>query len=605
MSEGSAARVALVTGANDNKGIEELDVQKVRDVVGLLYGASANLRLYGEFHPQTTGLVTRCNTALSAVLEWLGPLTLDASTTGLAWRGKSVAEESDDKSGLGRHLHSEGICTITMRPGIEDEELSRFLQVLRVNLSLPEYEEETLELLLWQSELPNVAFRAIGALMDAEALSGQNDDEAIRQAERLKSMMNLTPEDLTAGRALIDRLDSGRAPGLGDIVDQWGLSEDIDAFSLSDDVWKTRFLLTAGEDFDALIEVRDFVADERASQLLGRVARIMLALTLSPRDELPAKDAAKLAMDAVRQIYVLGDPIGLLEVLEHGHQRAAEMQDPAAVSRIRAFLKQVFSATRVAMMMRHLNPALPKDLAAIDKLAALLPDSALVTLFEGVRTDPSAASRAVLVRVLERVRDRVDAWMTGIERIPMEQALPIVFALQTAGEERDWRFRPLVLRHPTAAVRAAGLQWYGSQLPEADEDLVVACLFDKSPNVRDIAASVLASHRPKRAIERLETAMRAPTFGALDPDQKIDICVAYGRVAGPASISLLNEVLGTRTGLLADSSVEATLVAAAAGLAGLGTANALLALEKGARSLSGARRHACGLALDSTGGRRG
>lgn len=590
------------SGPYGEAGIEDTDVEAVGEVVRALYASAGQARLYGPSHPQTLRAVEDCQRRVEEITGWLGPLVLSTSRAGIDWRGTRVMDERDDSEGIGRHLHIEGISELTFAPGLTVPELSQFLQVARLNLSLPEYEEETLESLLWQAELEHVGFRAISELMDAESLSGQMDPELLDDAERVKSLLDLQAGDLEVGRHLLKKLEDHRMPGLGDVVDHWGLDEEIDLSALDDDEFKVRFLDGAGEDLPELMQLRNEIANERSSQLLARTVSVLMRASLATRPELPPAEAFELATGAMRQLYVVGDPVGILQVLEDGHRLAQELSEPRpdAARGVRGFLKRTFSPIRVARMLRFMNPGEPLERRTLERFVRLLPDTAIVTLFDGIRRDEQPARyRPMLTVVLGLVGDRVESWLGDAERIPMEQLLPIIFAMELVGGDRLRRARPALLRHPSPPVREAALGTYARELPDADVQRVATCLVDRSSIVRAQATAILARHRPPRAVAMLEQSLGGTDFSTLDRSLKADLCIAYGRVAGPSAIPLLSDLLNTRAGLLGDENVETTLEGAALGLAAVGTANALRTLEKGARALSGARRRACSDALDA------
>lgn len=583
-------------------GIDEADVDAVTECVRSLYGAAGQARLYGPAHPQTLRAVAACHQQILSITSWLGPLVLESSHEGLDWRGHRVMQERDDSEGIGRHLHIEGIAEIAFAPELDPTELSAFLQVARINLSLPEYEEETLESLLFQAELANIGFRAITELMDAESLSGQMDPELLTDAERVKSLLDLQAGDLEVGRHLLAKLNDHRMPGLGDVVDHWGLDAELDLGVLDDDEFKVRFLDDAGEDLTALMEIRNEIANERSSQLLARTVAVLLRVCLQRHEAMPQALAMDLATGAMRQLYVLGDAVGLLQVLEDGHRLANALAPtrPPAAAGIRTFLKRTFSPIRVARMLRHLRADEPLERRTLERFVRLLPDTAVVTFFDGVKREEQPAVYATVVRiVVELVSDRLAGWLKDVSRIPMEQLLPILFALDIADSPVLLSARSSLLQHPSPPVREATLQTFMRRLDASDTQRVIACLVDRSSIVRLAATRVLTHHKPVEAVTMLRSALEDDNLEKLDPDVQVDVCIAFARIGGANAIPMLSAILDKRPGLLAGEAAEAPIRAAALGLAALATPNVVRMLEKGARSLSGAKRRACQDALDA------
>ena len=341
--------------------------------------------------------------------------------------------------------------------------------------------------------------------MEAEALWSMDADQ-LTEAERVKQLLDLQPGDLQAGRALMQQLRDHRMPGLGDVVEQWGLSEEIDARELDDDAWKTRFLGTAGDDLPALLALRNGVANERSSQLVGRAVRLLLKASVNRRPELRGKKAMELATGAMRQLYILGDAVGVREVLESGHRFAKRVaaRSPEAAAPIEAFLRRTFSPIRLSRMLRHLDPEVAVERETLVKLGTLLPDTGVLTFFDVVQRDEERErSRGAVALMVEVSRERIERWMQGAVEVPMEQLLPVIACLQLIDDRSFWRYRAGILRHPSPAVREAAVSWFATDLPDEDVRALTSMLIDRSAIVRDSAARVLSLHRPPVAVEML------------------------------------------------------------------------------------------------------
>lgn len=490
---------------------------------------------------------------------------------------------------------------IGFQPGIEIDELARLLDLLRANLSLPHYEEETLESLLWQAELGNVSFRAISELMQAEAESGRAvDEDSLRLMAR--SMVELDADDLKPGRRFAAKLSPDDVRG-GDVVDQWHLDERMDIEAVSDEEWAERFATEAGDDADAVAAIRNGVRFERSSQLIARLVRILVRSALAGRAELPLTKADELVVAAVRQLYLLGDPVGVLEVVEDTHSLSVDVraERPDVSDWLRDVLRRVYNPTRAGRLLRTLDPDEENERPILERFLRILPDQAVIAFFEAATREEDVPHRArLLAFAINTLADRVAGWLQNAARMPTDQALPLAAALREADVPATRPVRKEFLRHVSAVVRETSLAWYLTDLPDADVPLVSACLVDRASSVRAAASRVLAARRPPQALVLVERTLRSEGFATLDEDRKTDLCRAFGRLAGPAGLPLLSELLQTRIGLFGDEDAAATVTAAAHGIAAIGTPNALALLERTARSLSGPRRAACNEALATT-----
>lgn len=572
------------------------DVEAVSKCIELMQGAAAKVRLYGDAHPETLRALDELHEFLTDLLDWLGPVALHTGPDGFIWKGTPVSEETDEKQGLARLAHMEGISLVGFAPGITSDELARLLAILRTNLSLPAYEEETMESLLWQAEFQFVVFRAISELMQAEAESGKDDDQG-RLHRIARAIVELQPGDLEGGRKLAAGVDDVRG---GDIVDQWQLDASLDAEAIPDEEWRERFADESGDDANAVAMIREAVRFERSSQLLARVVTIILRAGSYGRPELPPQQADALGAAAMRHMYGIGDPVGVLEVVEWAHRfsEGFRASHPHLTEWLRDFLRRTYSPVRVARLIRNLDPDEPVERRVAQRFLQILPDSAVVALFDGVARDETPERFQPILRfVCTAIHDRLATWLRDGHRLPTDRILPLVEGLRIADQPEFAAARPELLRHPSSAVRESVLEWYVRALPDAEVQIVAASLVDRSHSVRDAATRVLMTHRPPEAVRMVTRTLRSDAFKELDEPIKTDLCVAFGQIAGPSGTTLLTELLNERTGLLRDADAVATVNAAAMGLAAMGTPNAIRVLEKGARALGGARRSACQLAL--------
>lgn len=577
---------------------DQTDVEAVTEAVELLQVASTRVRLYGEAHPQTKMAVTAFAARMAEVVEWLGTIRLDTGDAGFKWRGTPVSVETDEKSGLGRHTHIEGISWLSFSPGVTDDEIEELLSVLRINLSLPQYEEETLESLLWQAELKNVGFRAIDELMEAEAISGREDDAS--QLAAARGLVHMRPGDLQEGRSMAALLGPDDVRG-GDIVDHWDLGVELDLEAVSDDEWRERFAEEAGDDYAAILKVRDGIRHERSSSILSRLVLVLLRCVIHGRVEVGQKDGVDMAKAAIRQIYANGDPVGLLEVIETGHAIAESLRQtrPDITDWLREFLRSVYSPLRAARMLRALNPDDPIEGETLTRFLRILPASSLIALFEGIaRAEEPEEYQPLLQAIVEQSAAKVGGWLQKSEGLPAEQLVPIVHGLRLSRSPRFEDWRPHLLRSAFPGTREAVLLWYEtSGIPKTEEGLVAAALVDRSPIVRAAATRTLRVHRPPDAIRLIRRTLQGESFAQLDQERKTDLCETFGTLAGQGGITVLTSLLNTKTGVLGSDEARSTIQAAALGLASMGTVNALRVLEKGTRGFGGARKAACQFAL--------
>lgn len=569
-------------------GLATDDPMEVAQRCAELLGACVTqTRLYGPHHPEASRLTEVLLATLRLAFAQLGPLEWTLRADGFYLGDQQLTVEKEERPGLAHALHMEGLASLRFEPGIGLDEVVRLLLALRVNLSLPAFEEETLESILFQQEFQHIGFDAVSDLMQAEALSGRQED--LETDELLDRLMNL-PADRNPDLA---SLLGDRDLGTGQRLDREGLAADDGAD------WDNYLSQTEREDLAALLPERELLDSEREGDPVVRLAGLLLRATVARDPGVGAQECLDMAARACQQLYALGDPTCLLRFFEEGQAlvRSLDGRDPAVATAVRGFLRTSFSPLRVARMMRGLSLDDPRNLYTLQRFITHLSPDVLVVFIEGFTgEDAPAHAQDVITLVWDLCGSRLTALLEDPQTQP-GAIVTVLTAAQRTGIQLSSVLRSRLLRHRASLVKSAIVPFFRQDLPPEDVSEMLLLVSDRVPGVRKAAIDMLARHRPPRAWSHLAAQLRAPTFADLAPAVKTDLCIAAARVGGPSSLELLEELLDTRFGFRVDPRDVATVEAAARGLAALRTPNAMSLLERGAAGWSGPRRTACQNAL--------
>ena len=135
------------------------------ELVGLQRVVNA-IRLYGvehsRAHAQTRELLSR----LRPLLREVEVIQLEVTDGALLFGEMRVVEEAD-QGGIVDELFRDGIRVLSLRKGIEADEFLELLSILGTNFHLPQYQEDTLQGLLWAADLPHVSYEAVQGIEEA------------------------------------------------------------------------------------------------------------------------------------------------------------------------------------------------------------------------------------------------------------------------------------------------------------------------------------------------------------------------------------------------------------------------------------------------------
>ncbi len=563
---------------------------RVTEAVEALQAALVCARLYGYLHPETARASRRAHAGLDELLQAIGSVRISATVDGLSWQGKGLTREDDDHEGLGRLLHKEGIASLTFYPELEERELLELLDALRINYELPEFEEDTLENQLWQKKLERVQYRAVGALTEAELVSG-NASAALDGSAATDAM-----DALLSGAGPISEDGLVRAIAESELRDL-GAAEaaDIAAERADEDdrPWEVRLAEVNSQDHKALQAMRAEVEGEGDGSLLARLAVAMLRLSLSDWPDLPPDKAVGIAQAALKDLTLRGTPADLMFVMDEAGALSIRHRDRHDLARFQAGVLNPQGVTRMLVGLRDFSL---RSFEATGRLCDRLSDSALQELLVALArelpdlSDPRAQA---LYRLLGSVTlERLHGWLPDAARMPPERLMPAIRLLHAAESEPARKLRPQLLKHPAGAVREAVLRWYGTDFPERDALAVAGQLIDRRAPVRAAAADAIVQHAPPAAEGWFRRILTSDAWSGLDEPVRIEVCVVFARAYRGRAVKALAELL-EGGGVLGGGDA----VAAARGLAAARTEPARMALVKGSKSWNPARKKACLAAL--------
>jgi len=584
---------------------EELppEVEGLTQVIQKAQAALRNARLYGLDHPETATAVEATYVELSPLLLSRGEIELHADMEGLSWGRWRITAESEGKEGLGRHIHREGISTLILEPHLTAEELGRLLGILGMNLSLPEYEEETLDHLLWQSRLDGVSYRAVRSLREAEALSGDVDNLLENKHDALMNEILGGAGGEPPERRQVREVSEDAVHRAVEGAEVQGIHDDLDEYDGEDE----EFEELDGDEEQQIVAARlkSELDEDDAGGLLVDQLLLLLRVGTEGFSDLPTGEAFKLVERGIDEIYQRKLPVALLRLVDKG-EAMLEMPptfDEGRIQVLERCVRRAFKPMRVARMLVDLEPGSTLPEADLKELVERLDDPDFAAFLAWASEEPPERSRWLMWKIGHLTVERVERWIEGGDAMEYERLARAVQMLAAAGSERD-SLRRTLLQHPGWPVREATLGWYAQNLPPEDRQLVVDRLIDRHPRVREAAITALEAHPDADTPHWLRGRIQEKAFSKSDPGIKESLCVALGRLGGERAVRTLEEVVKRRLPVFGKGAAHEDMTAAVAGLIAVGSQSAIDVLDHGAATLSPARRSACRAALKNLRGGR-
>lgn len=526
-------------------------------------------QMYLPNNPVYQRSMSSLQTAFPPVWEFTDQVVLAVVETDLIWEQEVVYEQAARSESFAWLLYKDGLRFLTLRRGVEEEEVGRFLTVVnRARLLTPDAGDDLLTL-LWAEDFQHIDYRFVEVISEQSVVL---DPQAIDLEARVQ------PED--ARRAIREEAPPERPAGvvaLDDFDSTLYFLEEAEVEVLRREVEKEyeRDVRTAS--LDALFDVFELSDEESVrGEVLDILEQLMPGLLHNGEYGTVARILRELRAVAVR---VRLAETGVAERFERFESRLSE---PEIVAQLLQSLDESATVPQgddIGELLRELRaPALETVLRFLPRIAHV----AVRSLLEEAADRLAAAHPQEAIRLLDA--PDVDV-LRGL--VPVLGRLRVQPAITRLGE---------MLRHPEADVRLATVEALAAIGTPGAIGLVERALEDDDRPVRLAAVAAVAARGWKGALKRLEAVVLGKGREELERAERRQFFEAYAVIAGPPSLGPLGDILESR-GLFRRKASPETRTCAAYAVARLQTPEARALLERVADDRELAVRNAASRAL--------
>lgn len=546
----------------------EVDSSGVETFLQLLLKALRAAQLYLPNNPVYQTAMQNVRNAFAPLWSEVDELRLAVVEHELKWEGKVVLSQPRNES-VAWTFYKDGVRSLTIARGAEDEEVVRLLQVINKARSLPADADDDLLTLLWAQEFQFVRYEFIELATDDQAQIQQAPEradvpppaETPREAAEAPEP-ELPPgvvrlEDFDSTLYFLDEKDVEYLKGEIDREYQQDLRGNIlavlfDIFELQPFPTVRAEILTIVENFlPYLLGVGDFRAVAsvlRETRLLPERAREVLPEHRRTLQELPAR---------------LSQPETLSQLLQS--------LDEAVVHPGEEDLGELFRELRGEALETVLDwlPRLRSDrvreilAGAVQRTAAAYPDQLAAAL--------GSENPAVVLAT---------ARLAGRLRLP-----PLVPALGG-----------LLVRDAAPELKVAAVEALATMATPGAMQQLERAVDDDHRDVRIAAVRVLGARGHRAALPRIEAVVLGKDLRASDLTEKMVFFEAYGMLSGAEAVQHLKPMLALG-GFMRKKQEPEIRACAAMALGKIGTDEARSALEEAMQDKDPLVRNAIAKAL--------
>jgi HEAT repeat protein len=553
-----------------------LPITDIAELFNTLDKALRSHRLYQPNNPVYHGFVAAATAAFHDLWDRLPSLTVGVEEHSFRWYGRpftvGVAESRDSLHFL---FFKDGIRFLTFLPGFE-EELVQFLDILNRARSLDQRTDDDMVTLLWQAELTSFQYSYIDLLAEgtevpqAETLPLKTIDITLREAAlEGTDPTEVRPPAVEAGQPTVAGLVNR-----DDFTETLYFLEPKELEALRHEVtleWEREL---RADVLSALFDrLEDNDLDWRTEIL--RILRQLLPVYLGSGDLRSASQ-------------VLVELNGVLErgVLSGQHRDDAvalflELSEPAVLTQLLRSLEDGVidpEGAELGIYLKHLGPpAMPVLLAAIER-------TELSTLQQRLRRAMQELGSAHQTALVGLLGDGNAAVVRGAARLTGQLGIRNASGPLSA-----------LLQRPDPEIRRAAVEALAQIRTAVAMDALQHALTDADRDVRVAAARALAAVRYQPARERLAELLDSRFVRDADLTEKIAFFEAFGSVATPESVGMLDRLLNGKR-LFAKQNPEIRACAAMA-LGRVGTPAARESLQRAVAETNPMVRNAVAKAL--------
>jgi len=527
-------------------------------------------QLYLPNNPVYQRAVENIRASFRHIWQATDDLHLDVGETDFKWEDTVVYSQDQRNESIAWTLYKDGVRSVTLRPGVEDAEIVRFLAVLHRAKNLAADAPDDLLTLLWSEDFQFIAYTF-------RELATENA-APIEVGETIPSSQ---PVDV---RHVVEEEAPPRREGLVRL-----------------------------EDFDTTL----YFLEEREVEYLRKEAEREYAQDLR-------RNVLAMLFDLLElQTYgtVRAELIGIVENFIPYLLGAGDFRPVAYILReIRIVLER---ARELIPEHRQTLAELPSRLSQPDALAQLLQsldeatvhptEEELSETFSEMRPEALPTLMAWIPRLTnERVRDLIGNAAT---RLAQEHAGEVLKALASPDAAAQLEMVRLagrlklpgapegmgpLLQSEDRALKLAVVDALTQIASPSALRLLEGAVDDSDRDVRIGAVKFLASRGHRNAFARVEGAVTSSKLKDTDLTEKMAFYEAYGTLAGPKGIPVLEKILLVK-GLLARKEDPETRACAAMALGKIRTPEARAVLEKVAQDKEALVRNAVSRALREVG----
>ncbi len=503
----------------------------VEDLIQVLLKGLRAVQLYLPNNPIYQRSGDNVRNAFEPVWEHCSELDLEVTETDLVWEDSAVLSQANRAESVAWVLFKDGMRSLKMLPGAENDEIIRFLTVVHQARMLADDAPDDLLTLLWEHEFQWIKYEFVElGHEDAPELDGSASTPTVSAPALRREVEEAAGKH--AGEAAADQPVGGE-----EAADQPAGIVQIDEAD------STLYFL----DDQDLVYLQGEVEREYQQDLRGNVLSVLFDLLETQTYRAVRAEIISILESFIPYLLGVGDFRAVAYVLREARvvlQRASELlpehrealnnfpatlSDPEALGQLLQSVDEALvhpSEDELGELFRELRPqALQTLLAWLPKLGS-----------ERVRTLLGNAVRRLAQANPEQIAEILKTDDEGIvlQTVRLGGELKLLALVAGLGQ---------LLRGGSTDVRRAVVEALAEMATPIAMKQLESVIADDDRDVRVGAVRAMASQGYRGAFPKIERAIKGKALRDADLTEKTAFFEAYGLLAGPSGISMLQPMI--------------------------------------------------------------
>jgi HEAT repeat protein len=505
---GSESELESVAIPADDSGKDGVLDAEIREFFVAFVKTARAAQLYVQGNPLLHQFIQDLKDRITEIWENVPNLNFSIHESEIRWLDSVVYREKlGGQDNIAFQLYRDGIRRVELHPGVEDDELRQFIDVLRLAKTLKEDEDDLLTL-MWNCDFQFIRYEYVDVLGDEPPVPQPDPSQEAGKDLPALPELELSPELQTP------TLREDFEPSLYFL-------DETDVAHLQQELRRESDRPVKRDVMVAILDQYEMGDEERRGEIVD-ILRQMLPRVLAEGD---FSDASFIVGELKR----IAENSKHADVAEQIDQIISELSQPIVLEQLVRILED--------------GTVDPNSEALATLLGALKPE-AIKVLISAIPTVARKEARDKLLASLDQLASKNPRLMGNMirssdPRVASESA-KIAGRLKMGGVAE-----PIagLLDRDEQEVRLAAVEALVALRTSMSGAPLLEALDDESRDVRVAAAKGLAAMRYSPGAQKLEAYVKGNNLRRRDLTEMLAFYEAYARAAGPKASKLLNRML--------------------------------------------------------------